>query len=65
MKTDAAVKIALAVLELAREVIATLPEIREAATTQDRARLDELRAKFTAEANAVADRLRATPDDPA
>jgi hypothetical protein len=40
------------------------PAIREAASTEDKARLDELYAQFRDASNAVADRLAATPDDP-
>lgn len=59
------VALAIKILPIAVELLKDLPALREAATTKDRQRLDELYAQFAQTSNDVADRLRATPDDPA
>jgi hypothetical protein len=51
-------------MSLAIQFMTNFPAIREAASTEDKARLDELYAQFRDASNAVADRLAATPDDP-
>ena len=52
-------------MTLATQFMLQFPKIREAASTEDKARLDVLYAEFKAASNAVADRLAAMPDDPA
>lgn len=58
------IELILAGIKFATSLMNQLPKIREAATTEDKARLDELYVEFQAASNAVADTLRNTPDDP-
>lgn len=53
----------IAGMQFAGQVMAQWPAIREAASTEDRERLDELYAEFQATSNAVADRLRQMAED--
>ncbi len=51
-------------MRLAIEGAALYPALREVLTGDDREKLDALYAEMKAKSDAVADRLRATPDDP-
>jgi hypothetical protein len=59
-----AIELILAGLKFATQLARQIPKIREAATTEDKAKLDVLYAEFQAASNEVADKLRAIPDDP-
>lgn len=50
-------------MTLATNFMVQFPKIREAASTEDKARLDTLYAEFRDASNGVAARLAATPDD--
>lgn len=56
--------IILAGLQFARQLVEALPAIRAALSTEDKDALDAAYIQFMGTSNAVADRLRATPDDP-
>lgn len=60
----AVVQILILAIQLATKFVENYPQIREAMTTDDRDKLDAAYSDFRAQSNAVADRLRATPDDP-
>lgn len=56
-------QILILAIQLAQKALESMPEIRAALSTEDKATLDAVYADFRAASNATADRLRATPED--